>query len=54
MYGPVKEKAVEGAKTAAAPVREHPYQAIGIALGGGAVVGYGVKPGHRVALIDFQ
>ena len=40
MYGRVKEKAVEGAKAADATVREHPYQAIGIALGVGAVVGY--------------
>ena len=40
MYSRVKEKAVEGAKAADATVREHPYQAIGIALGVGAVVGY--------------
>ncbi len=38
--GRVREKAVEGAKVTDKAVREHPYQAIGIALGVGAIVGY--------------
>lgn len=40
MYGRVKEKAVEGAKATDQAVHEYPYQAIGIALGVGALVGY--------------
>ena len=40
IYGRVKEKAVEGAKATDQAVHEHPYQAIGIALGVGALVGY--------------
>lgn len=35
-----KEKAVAAAKAADAAVHEHPYQAIGIALGVGALLGY--------------
>ena len=38
--GNVRDKAVEGAKAADEAVREHPYQAIGIALGVGALLGY--------------
>src|SRR5579862_3513272 len=38
--GCVRDKAVEGAKAADEAVREHPYQAIGIALGVGALVGF--------------
>jgi len=38
--GTVRDKAVEGAKAADEAVREHPYQAIGIALGVGALIGY--------------
>ncbi len=38
--GRAKEKAVEGAKAADEAVREHPYQAIGIAFGVGALIGY--------------
>src|SRR6185436_2993666 len=38
--GRVRDKAVEGAQAADEVVREHPYQAIGIALGVGALVGY--------------
>jgi len=38
--GRVREKAIEGAKAADEAVHEHPYQAIGIALGVGAVIGY--------------
>ena len=38
--GNVRDKAVEGAKAADEAVREHPYQAVGIALGVGAILGY--------------
>ena len=38
--GRVRDKAVEGAKAADEAVREHPYQAIGVALGVGALIGY--------------
>jgi ElaB/YqjD/DUF883 family membrane-anchored ribosome-binding protein len=40
LAGRVRDKAVEGAKAADEAVHEHPYQAIGIALGVGALVGY--------------
>jgi ElaB/YqjD/DUF883 family membrane-anchored ribosome-binding protein len=36
----VRDKAVEGAKVADKAVHEHPYQAIGIAVGIGAIIGY--------------
>jgi ElaB/YqjD/DUF883 family membrane-anchored ribosome-binding protein len=36
----VRDKAVEGAKATDEAVREHPYQAIGIALGVGALIGF--------------
>lgn len=36
----VKEKAVEGAKVTDKAVHDHPYMAIGIALGVGALVGF--------------
>jgi ElaB/YqjD/DUF883 family membrane-anchored ribosome-binding protein len=39
-YGRVRDKAVEGAKATDEAVHEHPYQAIGIALGIGALIGY--------------
>ena len=38
--GRVRDKAVEGAKAADEAVRENPYQAIGIALGVGVLLGY--------------
>jgi len=38
--GRVRDRAVEGAKAADEAVREHPYQAIGIAFGVGALIGY--------------
>jgi ElaB/YqjD/DUF883 family membrane-anchored ribosome-binding protein len=38
--GRVREKAVECSKATDEAVREHPYQAIGIALGVGAIIGY--------------
>jgi ElaB/YqjD/DUF883 family membrane-anchored ribosome-binding protein len=40
IYGRVKEKAVEGAKAADEAVHEHPYQAIAIGFGVGAILGY--------------
>jgi ElaB/YqjD/DUF883 family membrane-anchored ribosome-binding protein len=40
IYGRVREKAVEGARAADEAVHEHPYQAIGIALSVGALIGY--------------
>ena len=40
LYGRVREKAVDSAKAADEAVHEHPYQAIGIALGVGAILGY--------------
>jgi ElaB/YqjD/DUF883 family membrane-anchored ribosome-binding protein len=40
IYGRVREKAVEGVKATDEAVHEHPYPAIGIALGVGALVGY--------------
>ncbi len=38
--GRVREKAVEGVKAADEAVREHPYQAIAIGVGIGALIGY--------------
>jgi ElaB/YqjD/DUF883 family membrane-anchored ribosome-binding protein len=40
LYGRVRDKAVEGAKVADKAVHEHPYEAIGIAFGIGALAGY--------------
>lgn len=40
IYGRVREKAVEGARVADKTVREHPYQAIGIAVGVGVIAGF--------------
>ena len=40
MYGRVREKAVEKAKAVDENVREHPYQAMGVAFGIGALIGY--------------
>ena len=40
VYGRVRDKAVEHAKVADQAVHENPYQAIGIALGVGALIGY--------------
>ena len=36
----VRDKAIAGAKATDEAVHEHPYQAIGIALGVGALIGY--------------
>ena len=38
--GRVREKVVEGAKATDKAVRKHPYQAIGIVLSVGALLGY--------------
>jgi len=38
--GRVREKAVEGAKATDVAVHEHPYQAMAIAFGVGAIIGY--------------
>ena len=40
IYGRVREQAIEGAKATDEVVREHPYQAIGIGIGIGAIMGY--------------
>ena len=40
IYGRVRVKAVEGAKAADEAVHEHPYQAIAIGVGVGAILGY--------------
>jgi ElaB/YqjD/DUF883 family membrane-anchored ribosome-binding protein len=40
IYGCVRDKAVEGAKATDQAVHAHPYQAIGIAVGVGAFLGY--------------
>src|ERR1051325_7235875 len=40
IYDRVREKAAAGAQAADEAMREHPYQAIGIAFGVGAVLGY--------------
>jgi ElaB/YqjD/DUF883 family membrane-anchored ribosome-binding protein len=45
MYGRVRDKAVDCAKVTDEAVHEHPYQAMGIALGVGALIGYLVT--HR-------
>jgi ElaB/YqjD/DUF883 family membrane-anchored ribosome-binding protein len=39
IYGRVRDKAIEGAKTSDQTVRENPYQAMGIAFGAGALIG---------------
>jgi ElaB/YqjD/DUF883 family membrane-anchored ribosome-binding protein len=40
MYGRAREQAIEGAKVADEAVHEHPYQAIAIGVGVGALLGY--------------
>ena len=40
IYGRVREKAIEGAKATDQAVHEHPYQAIAIGIGVGAILGY--------------
>lgn len=36
----VQDKAVEGVKATDSAIRSHPYQAIGVALGVGALIGF--------------
>jgi ElaB/YqjD/DUF883 family membrane-anchored ribosome-binding protein len=38
--GNIRDKAVAGAKATDEAVREHPYKAVGIALGVGALIGF--------------
>ena len=40
IYGRVREKAVAGAKATDEAVHEHPYQAIAIGVGVGALIGF--------------
>ena len=40
IYGRVRDKTVEKARAADEAMHEHPYQAIGIAFGVGAILGY--------------
>ena len=40
IFGRVKDKAVEGAKATDEAVHEHPYKAIAIGVGVGAILGY--------------
>lgn len=40
MIGKVRDKAVAGAKATDEAVREHPYAALGIAFGVGAIIGF--------------
>ena len=40
IYGRARDKAVEGAKAADEAVHEHPYQAIAIGVGIGAIIGF--------------
>jgi ElaB/YqjD/DUF883 family membrane-anchored ribosome-binding protein len=45
ILGRVKDKAADGVKATDEAVHEHPYSAMGIALGVGAIIGYLVA--HR-------
>ena len=40
LYGQARDKGVEGARATDQVVRDNPYQAMGIALGIGAIIGY--------------
>jgi len=40
IYGKVRDKTIQGAKATDEAVREHPYQAIAICFGVGALLGY--------------
>jgi ElaB/YqjD/DUF883 family membrane-anchored ribosome-binding protein len=40
LYGRVRDKTVQKAKAVDETVHAHPYQAMGIALGVGAIIGY--------------
>lgn len=45
LYGRVRDQAVEGAKATDEAVHRHPYQAIALGVGVGALIGYFVA--HR-------
>jgi ElaB/YqjD/DUF883 family membrane-anchored ribosome-binding protein len=40
MLDEIKERALAGAKATDETIREHPYQALGVALGAGLLLGY--------------
>jgi len=40
VYGRVREKTIEGARAADEAMHEHPYEAIAIGVGIGALIGY--------------
>ena len=40
IYGRVREKTIEGAKAADEAMHQHPYEAIAIGVGVGALIGY--------------
>ena len=40
IYGRARERAIEGAQAADEAVHEHPYKAIAIGVGVGAIIGY--------------
>ena|SRR5579862_8905153 len=40
IYGRVRDKVIDGAKTADEAVRERPYQAIAVGVGVGAILGF--------------
>ena len=44
VYGQVRDKALDGAKATDQAVRERPYQAIAIAFGVGALIGFLTAP----------
>ena len=46
-YAQAKAKAIDGAKTADRTIRENPYQAIGIAFGLGALLGFLITRRNR-------
>ena len=46
-YGRMEQRAIEGAKATDKIVRDHPYQAIGIAIGVGALLGLLLTRGKR-------
>ena len=52
IYGRVREKAVDCARGTDEAVHEHPYQAIGIAFGVGAIIGYLVSRRSPIMATD--
>ena len=47
IYSRARDRAAEGLRAADEAVHEHPYQAIGIAFGLGALIGYLAARRHR-------